>query len=64
MKNMDNDGSRDRWLIDGDCELCRRQAHCNKPCKLARQAQQVQLVTAMTHAVARTLLGAKEGNAA
>lgn len=29
--------NRDRWLIDGDCKLCRRQEYCSKPCKLNKE---------------------------
>lgn len=29
--------NRDRWLIDGDCTLCRRQEYCSKPCTLKKR---------------------------
>lgn len=27
------DNNADRWLSDGNCELCRRKNYCSKPCK-------------------------------
>lgn len=29
IMNTDND---ERWLIDGDCNKCRRAEYCSKPC--------------------------------
>lgn len=45
---MANEENRDRWLIDGDCSLCRREKYCNKPCKKQqiRHQQQVAAITA------------------
>lgn len=31
--------SADRWLIDGDCSLCRRSKHCSKACRKAKERQ-------------------------
>lgn len=53
------DGSRDRWLIDGDCGFCRRQPFCSKPCKLAKGRHQAQVMGVIAQAVAKALLEPK-----
>lgn len=54
MENIEN---KDRWLIDGKCDLCRRQKYCTKPCKMHRQAEQQKVAALATYFVARTLGG-------
>lgn len=53
---MQYDGSRDRWEIDGDCELCRRQSYCSKPCKMAERRQQYIMQRCIMQGMAKLLL--------
>ena len=34
MKNQQN--LSNQWELNGDCQLCRRQKYCSKPCKKHR----------------------------
>lgn len=53
---MEYDGSRDRWKIDGDCDLCRRQKYCSKPCTLNVRREQYLLSRAVMRATVKCLL--------
>lgn len=43
--------NNERWLIDGDCSKCRRQKHCSKPCRRAKNRQQAAIMGMLTSAM-------------
>lgn len=38
------DGSRDRWLIDGDCSKCRRKEYCGTECTASKRRTRAELL--------------------
>ena len=33
----------DQWNSNGNCNLCRRQKYCSKPCKACKRAEAIRL---------------------
>lgn len=41
----------DSWLIDGNCNNCRRKNYCQKPCTLNKRMTELTIRTAVRQAV-------------
>lgn len=42
--------NNERWLSDGNCELCRRSKYCSKACKANKEATQRNIYSAVNKA--------------
>lgn len=47
----------DSWLIDGNCDNCRRKNYCSTECKLARQRNKAELAGAVANAMIGVMTG-------
>ena len=48
---MDNS---EQWLIDGDCEECRKKAYCKNDCKKASERKRKQQASLIYECLSRT----------
>lgn len=54
------DNNADRWLSDGNCELCRRKKYCNKPCKASQKFMMRQAISLGAQFAAKMLSDMQE----
>ena len=50
----------EQWLLDGDCDLCRKKKHCGKQCKQSKLADRRQIVSLAHKVVGQALFGKSE----
>lgn len=41
----------EQWLLDGDCNQCRRKNYCSKPCKIVKHESDMRIINAIKKAV-------------
>ena len=39
----------DQWLLDGNCDLCRRKKYCSKPCTANKRQREWNLKSLVIH---------------
>lgn len=44
----------DRWLIDGDCEKCRRRSYCSKACTKQNRRTKIEVGNLVSHAILKS----------
>lgn len=47
----------EQWLLDGDCNKCRREKYCNKVCTARKRYATSRMASAVMSAMLRPLLG-------
>lgn len=53
----------DQWLQGGDCNICRRQKYCTKPCKMSLMRRERITQALIAGAITRQLVGKEKSNA-
>lgn len=48
----------EQWLLDGDCEKCRRQRYCTKGCRKNRIATERMINAVITKAILKRFVSA------
>lgn len=51
----DAENIHEQWLLDGDCEICRRQKYCTKGCKKNRVAKERLLDAMIMNAIIKRM---------
>lgn len=54
----------EQWLLDGDCDKCRREKFCSKPCKRGQMRQRAYIAGAVMKAFAKSIAASCAGEEA
>lgn len=55
-KNKNFDPNSEQWNLFGDCNICRRNKHCSKPCRACEIRRRSEFAEAVTSVVIDTLI--------
>ena len=47
----------EQWLLDGNCNICRRKEYCSKPCKACKDRMTYEMRCAVSRAMFRCMTG-------
>ena len=47
----------EQWKLDGNCDICRRNKYCSKPCTIAKRKSNIELKKYVTSAMIASMMG-------
>ena len=47
----------EQWKLDGNCDICRRNKYCSKPCTLAKRKSNIELKKSVATAMFASIMG-------
>ena len=53
---MTNNNS-EQWKLDGNCDICRRNKYCSKPCTIAKRKFNKELYNSVASAMFASMVG-------
>lgn len=52
----------DQWLLDGNCDLCRRNKYCSKPCTANKRQREWNLKSLVIHKMINKVFKGDDAN--
>ena len=47
----------EQWKLDGNCDICRRNKYCSKPCTIAKRKTNKELYNSVASAMFASMMG-------